>query len=101
MYEWCQVHQISYVLMRQFPAPFTPGKTVSNTSDLLHREELGLSAVYTPLSNLLTYVSLSQLAIDVLSAFAMSAESERTFSKARRITPWERSQLRINIIRCS
>jgi hypothetical protein len=33
-----------------------------------------------------TFPVLSQLAIDVLSAFAMSAESERTFSKARRTT---------------
>lgn len=33
-----------------------------------------------------TFPALSQLAIDVLSAFAMSAESERTFSKARRTT---------------
>lgn len=40
-----------------------------------------------------SYVALSQLAIDVLSAFAMSAESERTFSSARRTTSWERSQL--------
>lgn len=40
-----------------------------------------------------SYLALSQLAIDVLSAFAMSAESERTFSSARRTTSWERSQL--------
>jgi hypothetical protein len=33
-----------------------------------------------------TFPALSQLAVDVLSAFAMSAESERTFSKARRTT---------------
>lgn len=48
-----------------------------------------------------TFPALSQLAIDVLSAFAMSAESERTFSKARRTTSWERSQLSANTIRCS
>jgi hypothetical protein len=48
-----------------------------------------------------TFPALSQFAIDVLSAFAMSAESERTFSKARRITSWERSQLSANTIRCS
>jgi hypothetical protein len=33
-----------------------------------------------------TFPALSQLAVNVLSAFAMSAESERTFSKARRTT---------------
>ena len=48
-----------------------------------------------------TFPALSQLAIDVLSAFAMSAESERTFSKARRTTSWERFQLSANTIRCS
>jgi hypothetical protein len=40
-----------------------------------------------------SYLALSQLALDVLSAFAMSAESERTFSSVRRTTSWERSQL--------
>jgi hypothetical protein len=48
-----------------------------------------------------TFPALSQLAVDVLSAFARSAESERTFSKARRTTSWERSQLSANTIRCS
>jgi hypothetical protein len=48
-----------------------------------------------------SYLALSQLAIDVLSAFAMSAESERTFSSARRTTSWERSQLDGNTIRHS
>jgi hypothetical protein len=48
-----------------------------------------------------TFPALSQLAVDVLSAFAMSAESERTFSKARRTTSWERSQLSANTIKCS
>jgi hypothetical protein len=48
-----------------------------------------------------TFLALSQLAIDVLSAFAMSAESERTFSKARRTTSWKRSQLSANTIKCS
>jgi hypothetical protein len=48
-----------------------------------------------------TFPALSQLAIDVLSAFAMSTESERTFSKARRTTSWERSQLSANTIKCS
>ena len=49
----------------------------------------------------LTFPALSQLVIDVLSAFAMSAELKRTFSKARRITSWERSQLSANTIKCS
>jgi hypothetical protein len=48
-----------------------------------------------------TFLALSQLAVDVLSAFAISAESERTFSKARRTTSWERSQLSANTIKCS
>lgn len=47
------------------------------------------------------YPALARLAIDVLSAFAMSAESERTFSKARRTTSWERSQLDGETIRHS
>jgi hypothetical protein len=33
-----------------------------------------------------TFLALLQLAIDVLSAFAISAELEQTFSKARRTT---------------
>jgi hypothetical protein len=48
-----------------------------------------------------TFLALSQLAIDMLLAFAMSAESERTFSKAKRTTSWERFQLSANTIRCS
>jgi hypothetical protein len=48
-----------------------------------------------------TFPALLQLPVDVLSAFAMSSESERTFSKARRTTSWERSQLSANTIKCS
>lgn len=48
-----------------------------------------------------SYVALSQPSIDGLSAFAMSAESERTFSSARRTTSWERSQLDSATIRHS
>jgi hypothetical protein len=48
-----------------------------------------------------TFPALSQLAVNVLSAFAISAESERIFSKARRTTLWERSQLSANTIKCS
>lgn len=48
-----------------------------------------------------TFPALSQLAVNVLSAFAISAESERTFSKVRRTTSWERSQLSANTIKCS
>ena len=33
------------------------------------------------------------MAIDVLSAMAMSAESERVFSAARRTIPWTRARL--------
>ena len=36
---------------------------------------------------------LSQLAIDILSIPAMSAEPERVFSGARRTISWERAQL--------
>ncbi|KAI7213778.1 hypothetical protein KC333_g6405 [Hortaea werneckii] len=39
------------------------------------------------------YPLLSKLAIDVLSAFVMSAASKRTFSNVRRNTSWERSRL--------
>ena len=35
-----------------------------------------------------TFPALLQLAVDLLSAFAMSVESERTFSKAMRTTLW-------------
>ena len=44
-------------------------------------------------------LALSQLAIDVLSAFAMSAESEQIFSKARRTIGWSRSQLNGQTVR--
>ena len=40
-----------------------------------------------------TYPALSKMAIDVLSAMAMSAESERVFSAARRTIPWTRARL--------
>ena len=40
-----------------------------------------------------SYPALSQMAIDVLSAMAMSAESERVFSAARRTIPWTRARL--------
>ena len=36
---------------------------------------------------------LSQMAIDILSIPAMSAEPERVFSGARRTVSWERMQL--------
>jgi hypothetical protein len=39
--------------------------------------------------------------IDALSAFVMSAESERTFSKVRRTTSWEQSAPNAHTIRCS
>jgi hAT family C-terminal dimerisation region len=39
------------------------------------------------------YPRLSQMAIDILSIPAMSAEPERVFSGARRTISWERSQL--------
>jgi hypothetical protein len=45
-----------------------------------------------------SFPALSQLVVEVLSAFAMSAESERTFSKARWTTLWEQSQLSVNTI---
>ena len=40
-----------------------------------------------------TYPALSKMAIDILSAMAMSAESERVFSAARRTIPWTRARL--------
>ena len=40
-----------------------------------------------------TYPQLSHMAIDILSALAMSAESERVFSAARRTLPWTRARL--------
>ena len=39
------------------------------------------------------YPALSKLAIDVLSAFAMSADSESIFSGCRRTISWERAKL--------
>jgi hypothetical protein len=39
------------------------------------------------------YPALSKLAIDVLSAFAMSADSESIFSGCRRTISWERARL--------
>ena len=40
-----------------------------------------------------TYPALSKMAIDVLSAMAMSAELERVFSAARRTILWTRARL--------
>ena len=40
-----------------------------------------------------TYPHLSRMAIDVLSALAMSAESERVFSATRRTVTWSRARL--------
>ena len=40
-----------------------------------------------------SYPQLSQLAIDILSCPAMSAESERVFSGTRRTVPWTRARL--------
>jgi hypothetical protein len=40
-----------------------------------------------------SYPQLSRLAINILSAPAMSAESERVFSGARRTIPWTRARL--------
>jgi hypothetical protein len=48
-----------------------------------------------------TFPALLQLAVDAHSAFAMSAESDQTFSKARRTTSWERFQLSANTIKYS
>jgi len=45
-----------------------------------------------------SYPELSRLAIDVLSAPAMSAESERVFSGARRTIPWTRAKLSAPVI---
>jgi hypothetical protein len=39
------------------------------------------------------YPNLSRIAIDVLSANPMSAESERVFSSCRRAIPWDRAQI--------
>jgi hypothetical protein len=44
------------------------------------------------------YPRLSQMAIDILSIPAMSAEPERVFSGARRTISWDRSQLGANTI---
>jgi len=67
----------------------------------LEGRQLTIIEWWAQLTQQQTFPALSQLAIDVLSAFAMSAESERTFSKARRTTSWKRSQLSANIIRWS
>ena len=40
-----------------------------------------------------SYLQLSQMAIDILSTMAMSAESERVFSGARRTVTWTRASL--------
>jgi hypothetical protein len=40
-----------------------------------------------------SYPQLSRMAIDTLSAMAMSAESERVFSGTRRTIPWTRARL--------
>jgi hypothetical protein len=45
-----------------------------------------------------SYPQLSQMAIDTLSAVAMSAESERVFSAARRTIPWTRARLESKLI---
>jgi hypothetical protein len=45
-----------------------------------------------------SYPQLSKMAIDTLSAMAMSAESERVFSAARRTIPWTRARLEGAII---
>lgn len=60
---------------------------------VVDRRQLSVIEWWTSPLQRQSYVALSQLAIDVLSAFAMSAESERTFSSARQTTLWERSQL--------
>jgi hypothetical protein len=46
----------------------------------------------------MAYPVLSRLGIDVLSAFSMSAESERVFSGCRRTVTWQRSRLSSDII---
>lgn len=45
-----------------------------------------------------TYPALSKMAIDVLTAMAMSAESERVFSATRRTIAWTRARLESMII---
>lgn len=44
------------------------------------------------------YPQLARMAIDVLSALAMSAESERVFSATRRSIPWTRASLESRLI---
>jgi hypothetical protein len=46
-----------------------------------------------------TYPQLSQMAINILSAPAMSAESERVFSGARRTVSWTRASLETLLIK--
>lgn len=45
-----------------------------------------------------TYTHLQKMAIDVLTALAMSAESERVFSGTRRIITWSRASLEARMI---
>jgi hypothetical protein len=45
-----------------------------------------------------TYPQLSRMAIDILSALAMSAESERVFSGTRRTISWTRASLQTPMI---
>ena len=45
-----------------------------------------------------TYPQLSRMAIDILSAPLMSAESERVFSAARRTIGWTRARLQTSLI---
>jgi hypothetical protein len=46
----------------------------------------------------MAYPALSRLAIDVLLAFSVNAESERVFSGCRRTVTWQRSRLSSDII---
>ena len=45
-----------------------------------------------------TYPRLSKMAIDVLSAQGMSAESERVFSMVRRTISWDRTSLKASTV---
>lgn len=44
------------------------------------------------------YSCLSHMAIDILSIYTMSADSERVFSGSRRMVTWERARLGIETI---
>jgi hypothetical protein len=68
---------------------------------MLERRQMSVIEWWTQPTQRRTFPALSQLAVEVLSAFAMSAESERTFGKARWTTSWEQSQLSANTIKCS